>query len=108
MTVETAIALGLSPRELDAIADSEPDLFRALVAAGRDKWTTTDELLAGLYELTHANYRVLLSIAGAKKGDLPEPVKVPRPGDDSHGSMKKTKTASSTEFAGWISARRSS
>lgn len=109
MTVETAIALGISPRELDAIADSEPSLYDALVAGAREKWTTTDELLAGIYELTHANYRVLLAIAGTKKSDLPEPAKVPRPDSRDRANMKKTKktAASSTEFAGWISARRS-
>jgi hypothetical protein len=99
-----AVALGLSPRELDAIADSEPELLPELARALRDKWTTETELLAGIYELTHANYRVLLSIAGARKGDIPEPLRIPRPGGQPEQQTKK-KAASSSEFAAWIRKR---
>lgn len=101
-----AIATGLPPRELDAIADSSPELYDAFVKATGERWTTTDELLAGIYELTHANYRVLLSIAGAKKRDLPKPITVPRPGSESaKKKTKKTKTANPGEFAEWIRKR---
>jgi hypothetical protein len=103
--VETAVASGLSPREIEAVAGSDPDLFAAYVEAIGEKWTTTEELLAGILELTHANYRVLLSIAGVKRGDIPKPYTVPRPGDERRGTKKKA--ATSSEFAGWIKARRS-
>ena len=97
-----AVALGLSPRELDAIADSEPELLAELAVAVRERWTTETELLAGIYELTHANYRVLLSLAGAKKKDIPEPLRVPRPGGS---SAPKKKAATPAEFAGWMKRR---
>jgi hypothetical protein len=96
-----AVALGLTPSELDAIAISEPELFEALVRAVRDKWTPVEELLAGIYELTHANYRALLALGGVKERDLPKPVRVPRP-----GAAEPAKKASSSEFAQWIRRRR--
>lgn len=99
-----AVALGLSPREIDAIADSEPELLTELVTAVREKWTTTDELLAGLIELTHANYRVLLSLAGAKKSDIPKPLSVPRPGAI-EAPTKKKKIAGPAELSAWIQSR---
>lgn len=96
------VALGLSPRELDAIADSEPELYESLVRAIRDKWSTTDELLANLVELTQANMRVLLSLGGVKERDIPKPLRVPRPGDPVKAEKKK---ATATEFAAWIRRR---
>lgn len=99
-----AVALGLSPRELDAIADSEPLLYDALVAGVRERWTTTDELLAGLYELTHAIYRVNLAQAGVKK--IPEPLRVPRPGDETKAAPKKTKKTTGAELRQWVQARK--
>ena len=104
-----AIALNLSPLEVEAVAAESPHLFETWSEALRERWTSTDELLAGILELTHANYRVLLSIAGAKKGDIPKPYSVPRPGADKKTKTeKKKKIATSTEFAGWIQARRAS
>lgn len=100
-----AVALGISPRELDAIADSEPELFYELAVAVREKWTVETELLAGIYEMTHANYRTLLSLAGAKKSDIPKPVKIPRPGDESRPTKKKI-ASSPVEFASWIDQRK--
>ena len=100
-----AIATGISPRELDAIADDDPELLYEMAIAVRDRWTPELELLAGLYEMNHAQYRVLLSLAGAKKSDIPKPAKIPRPGDDS-GQTKKKVASSPLEFVSWIDQRK--
>lgn len=107
------ISSGLSPRELDEIAESDPALFSAIAEGVGTKWGTVEELLAALYELTHANYRVLLSLAGAKRSDIPKPVEVPRPEawQNKKASAKKKKAkseprATSSEFASWITSRR--
>lgn len=99
-----AVALGLSPREVEAIADSDPATFSAMEIAAREKWSSTDELLAGILEMTHANYRVLLALAGVKKSDSPAPLKVPRPGRDRE-AVKKTVKATPKQLAGWIQRR---
>ena len=41
-------------------------------------WTRTDELLAEAVELAQANMRLLAALGGAK--DIPQPLRVPRPG----------------------------
>ena len=91
-----------SPHAAAALPDSEPELYDALVEAARTKWTTTDELLAGIYELTHANYRVLLGIGGVKQRDIPKPLRVPRPGE----AKQTKKKASGAELARWVRARK--
>lgn len=100
-----AIALGISPRELDAIADEDPELLYEMALGVRERWTPELELLAGLYELNHAQYRTLLAMAGAKKADIPKPAKIPRPGDDL-GQTKKKVATSPLEFANWIDQRK--
>lgn len=97
------IAFGLPPRELDAIADSDPRLLEAMVAEyERRQWTPEMELLAGLVELQHASYRQLLALSGAKGRDIPVPLRVPRPGDE----VKKPKVASGNELAAWVKGRK--
>lgn len=99
-----AVALGLSPREVEAIADESPKLYEALVAAARERWSPTDELLAGILELSHANYRIALQMGGVKKHELPEPLKVPRPYERTETKNTKKKVSPS-DFAGWIKGR---
>lgn len=98
-----AVALGLSPRELEAIADSDPLLFETLHTASLEKWGATEELLAGIYELAHAQYRATLSLGGVKPGDMPEPIRVPRPGD--RHKKQERKTATGSELRSWITKR---
>lgn len=100
-----AIALGLTPSELDAIADSEPELYEALIAGVRDKWTATEELLAGIYEVAHMNYRALLALGGVKEKELPKPVRVPRPGEAAK-PKKKARTVSGPELVQYVRGRR--
>jgi hypothetical protein len=97
------IALGLTPSELDAIAESEPELYEALVVGVREKWTAVDEILAGLYELTQLNYRALLALGGVEKRDLPEPVRIPRPGAEPEKKSKKKATGA--ELVQWVRER---
>ena len=98
------IALGLPPRELDAIANSDPALYAALEVGVRDRWSSNEELLAGLYEVTHALLRATLAASGVKKNELPDPVRVPRPGE--REQSKKKKVASSSELVKWVEDRR--
>ena len=47
----------------------------------RDAWSTTDELLATLIELTSIHRVEFLASLGVKSSDLPEPVHIRRPGE---------------------------
>jgi hypothetical protein len=96
-----SVAFGLSPREVERVADEAPGVLAAMRDEYARRWTTTDELLAGIYEVTHALYVATLAAGGVKQRDLPKPVRVPRPGDE----VKKKKVASSSELAGWIRGR---
>lgn len=97
-----AVALDLPPSEVERIAETAPDMLDALRRARANRWTTETELLAGLYELTHANYRLLASIGGARKEDIPKPVKVPRPG----AVETDNRPATGAELRRWMTARR--
>lgn len=53
------------------------------------KWRTTDELAAQQVEMTHAllrislaGYRIQLTRSDAAKVKIPDPYRVPRPGDE--------------------------
>lgn len=48
-----------------------------------DGWTQEHELLATIVDMMGENTRVALAAAGVKK--LPDPVRFPRPGEDSTG-----------------------
>lgn len=99
-----ALAFGLSPREVERVADESPATFEAMVEAARSKWTADTELLAGLVEMTHATYRLIASANGVKPADLPDPVKVPRP--DRADQTKKRKTATGGELRRWVAQHR--
>lgn len=50
----------------------------------RDSWTNVHELLAQLLEMLSIMRIEALAAAGMKRWNLPEPVRIPRPGDDEH------------------------
>jgi len=69
---------GCAPAELMA---GGRDYFDALVQRADNRMSLgyeSTELLATLVEVTFASYRALLALAGVK--NLPEQIKVPRPG----------------------------
>lgn len=99
-----SVALGLSPFEVERVADEAPEVLDALRVAVLERWTTDTELLAGIYEMTHTNARLLAALGGTKPEDLPKPVRVPRPGDAKAGPTPKTATGA--ELAGWMKRRR--
>lgn len=43
-------------------------------------WGNAEELLATLVELSHATWRVLVTVYSEKGASVPEPLRVPRPG----------------------------
>lgn len=97
-----SVAFGLSPREVERVADETPELLAAMRDSYGKRWTTETELLAGIYEVCHATYVATLAAAGVKRHELPKPVRVPRPGED----QQKKKPASSAELARWMNTRR--
>jgi hypothetical protein len=87
-----SVALGLDPQgllELDA------RMFDALEQAAAERWTIADELAALRLELAHAHYRAFLAAHSSRKTQIPEPLRVPRPGDD----VKPTPVLSPLAFA---------
>jgi hypothetical protein len=100
-----SVALGLPPWEVERIGEESPHLLAAIRTAIAERWTTETELLAGIYELSHQTTRLLAAIGGAKRDDIPDPVRVPRPGRHQQ-TPERRKVASSAEFAAWHTARR--
>jgi len=65
-----------------------------LLAAARDEaealqWTSLHELLALNTEIAHATLRQSMAAAGAKQNDIPEPLRIPRPDDESSGRVPR-------------------
>ena len=65
-----------------------------LLVAARDEaealqWTTLHELLALNTEIAHATLRQSMAAAGAKQSDLPKPLRIPRPDDESSGRIPR-------------------
>jgi hypothetical protein len=102
LIAEMSVALGLPPSEVERVGEENPDLLAAMKQALDDRWTTETEPPAGLYELAHNTNRPLPAPGGAK--DIPDPVKVPRPGR--HQTPERRTVATSAEFAAWHAARR--
>jgi hypothetical protein len=100
-----ALAFGLSPLEVERVADESPATFDAMIAAARDKWTSETELLAGIYELMHATYRLTAAAGGVKQSAIPEAVTVPRPARPGTGKKQRT-TATAGEFRRWFTNHR--
>lgn len=97
-----AVALNLSPLEVERVADESPELLEAMRSAVADRWTTETELLAGIYEQTHTNTRLLQALAGIRKEDITPPVRIPRP----HQTRQTRRTATGAELATWVARRR--
>jgi hypothetical protein len=72
MSVATAIA----PQTL---LDLDGDTWDALRRADAERWSTVDELLAALVELTHAHLVAFLRVHSRKGARMPAPLEVPRP-----------------------------
>jgi len=99
-----SVAFGLSPREVERVADETPELLAAMRDEyARSRWTSDTELLAGIYEVCHATYVATLAAGGVKRRDLPDPVRVPRPDDQ---PKTKPKPATGAQLAGWLRSRR--
>lgn len=68
---------GIQPSAL--LADE--DLWTAAVEqAGHAEWSSLHELVAQNIEVTHTLLRVTMIAHGAKRGDIPDPLQIPRPG----------------------------
>ena len=98
-----AVALNLSPLEVERIADEAPDVLDAMRVAAAARWTTETELLAGIYEISHTNARLLAALAGTKAEDIPKAIRIPRPNIDGTPARK---TANGAELAAWVQRRR--
>jgi len=96
-----AVALDLAPSEVERVAEASPELLISMRTARAERWTTETELLAGIYEIMHATYRLTASAAGVKKDELPAPVRVPRPGNQT----EKKPAMSGAELRQWMTAR---
>ena len=64
-------------------------LQAARAEAERKEWTTLHELIALNTEIAHANLRQSMAAAGAKQSDLPAPLRIPRPDDETSGRIPR-------------------
>lgn len=97
-----SVALGLPPSEVER---TDIAVLYAMREAAATRWTTDTELLAGIYELTHQNMRLLAALAGAKRDEVPPPVRIPRPHHHRHDPEAR-RTATGGELAAWVRNRR--
>jgi len=88
-----SVELGLDPATL---LELDGPMFDALEQAAGRRWTVADELAALGLELAHAHYRAFLATHSSKTTKLPEPLRVPRPGDE---AFKPTPVLSAAAFA---------
>jgi len=88
-----SVALGISPASLLELDGAMVD---ALEQAAGQRWTVIEELLAMSFELAHAHYRAFLAAHSSGKTRLPDPIRLPRPGEE---SFKPTPVVGATVFA---------
>ena len=65
-----------------------------LLAAAREQaealeWTPLHELVALNAEIAHAALRMSMAAAGVKDRDIPDPLRIPRPDDESSGRVPR-------------------
>jgi hypothetical protein len=74
----------------------------AVMAAQRERWGVTDELLAKLVEAVDLSNRMFLMAHTTEGTEVPEPVVIPRPGTDTVSSPepRKATAAEMREFFG--------
>ena len=84
---------GLDPASL---LELDGEMIDALEQAAGQRWTVADEIAALGVELGHAHYRAFLAAHSTKNTRLPEPLRLPRPGDQSYAP---TPVVSATAFA---------
>ena len=101
-----AVAFGLSPLEVERVADSSPAVLDAMREAAANRWTTDTELLAGIYEMTHTNARILAALAGVEPSDIPKAVRIPRPLPSTERlGVGVRRTATGPQLAAWVANR---
>ena len=89
-----SVLTGIPPQYL---LDLDPLLWEEMVEAMNERWSVSDEMGAQTVEMVHGLYSTTLAVAGVK--DLPDPYRVPRPGDPGEAEAARPRPVSFGEFA---------
>lgn len=70
------------------LGELEEDFLLELAHAEADRrWGNAEELIALVAELLHEQTRVLIRLLGGKSSQVPKPLHVPRPGEETTPTM---------------------
>lgn len=96
----------VSARQFGSLVQALPvdsALARAL-DPDHQEWRNTEELLAILAEVSHATYRLLWAVNTKPNTPRPEPLEIPRPGQQGRAYEPRSRRASSAEIAAFFGA----